>query len=209
MIVLYPIILSTSINLGIYSSVSIKMMVDTMDDEALWGTDDKEKTSKALLCMLGLGVGEIAGSIAFGRVMDKCPIKCTVLINILAATIGYGSLLLFGAFYEFSFPLAILMTTSWGVQDAGIVCLLQSMLGFQFESQTTPFSVYKFMQSLLIFVVFYIESLIETQTAYLVYFCICYALAILAWVVFYNFFDVMSKEDVQRMRFASSSIVTT
>ena len=128
MATLYPTMAFTAINLGIFASVFIKMMVDTMDDKTSWSSQDK--TSNALLCMLGLGCGEIIGSIAWGRITDMCSTKRTVLINTVATTIGYGCLILYGAIYEFSFPLGILMTFTWGVQDSGVNCLLNSILGF-------------------------------------------------------------------------------
>lgn len=125
---LYPTMVLSSITIGIYASVFIKMMVDSMDDRTSWSSQDK--TSNALLCMLGLGSGEILGSVAWGRITDKCELKQTILINAMAATIAFGCLILYGTIYEFSFPLGILMTFTWGVQDAGVNCLLSSILGF-------------------------------------------------------------------------------
>lgn len=77
-----------------------------------------------------MGVGEVLGSIAFGRITDKCSTKATCLLNALATTISYGLLVLLAALYEFSFVLAFLMTIMWGVHDAGTVCLVTCMLGF-------------------------------------------------------------------------------
>ena len=108
--------------------------------------------------MMGLGVGEIVGSLVFGPITDKYSTKTTSYINMVACTVGYAILILYGAIYDFSFYLGILMTFSLGVQDAGLNCLLNSLLGFQFESKTTPFSVYKFLQSLLIFMCVSVES---------------------------------------------------
>ena len=125
---LHLVILQTSINLGIYASVFINMMTDTMEDKTEW--DSNEKTSKALLCMLGLGAGSIVGWLFFGRITDKCSIKVTVLLNVIATTIAYGCLFLYTAIYKFSFPLAIAMTFTWGAQDAGATCLVNCMLGF-------------------------------------------------------------------------------
>ena len=94
------------------------MMTDTMDHETEW--DSEEKTSNALLCMLGLGVGEILGSLAFGRIIDKCSMNFTVLLNCLVVAVAFGFLILYGVQYKFSLPMALAMTTSWGVQDAGV-----------------------------------------------------------------------------------------
>ena len=96
------------------------------------------------------------------------------------------------------------MTTSFGVQDAGTQCILQSMLGFQFESQTTPFSVYKFVQSLLIFAVFCLESAIDTQESYIIYFSVSVIISISAWAVFLKCFKVLPKETIAEMRRESS-----
>ena len=113
MAVLYPCILTTALNISIYASVFVKMMVDTMADQT--GLTDQEKTSKALFGMLGLGVGEIFGSLVFGSVTDKCSLKTTVLLNMLALAIGYTFLIAFGVVYSFSMPLAVAMTFTWGV----------------------------------------------------------------------------------------------
>lgn len=79
MAMLYPLMLSSAINIGIFSSVFIKMMKDTMEEERTdW--DNTEKTSKALLCMIGLGFGEIFGSLAFGRIIDKFSLTGMVLL---------------------------------------------------------------------------------------------------------------------------------
>jgi len=53
-----------------------------------------------------------------------------VLINIIAVIVGFGFLILYTVLYNFSFPLALAMTLTWGFQDAGINCLLNSLLGF-------------------------------------------------------------------------------
>lgn len=140
---LYPLMAAAAINIGIFSSVFVRMLEDTMVDITKWS--DEEKTSNALLCMLGLGFGEISGSLVFGKVTDKLPPKTTIMINAITMTVGYGCLFLYAAIYDFSFYLGVLMTFAWGVQDSGMNCLLNSVLGFQFESKTTPFSVYKFL----------------------------------------------------------------
>ena len=65
--------------------------------------------------MLGLGTGEILGAMLFGRITDKCTTRQTVLANVIAATIAYFFLILYGAIYDFKFYLAVLMTFTWGV----------------------------------------------------------------------------------------------
>ena len=192
---LYPLMGAAAINIAIYSSVFVRMLVDTMDDITKW--DDAEKTSNALLCMLGLGAGEIIGSLVFGKVTDKLPFKTIIVINTITLTVGYGCLFLYGAVYDFSFYLGVLLTFAWGVQDSGMNCLLNSVLGFQFESKTIPFSVYKFLQSLLIFVFICIEVATKSQKSYLIYFFICYAVSMVAWLILATQFTFKTKEEVE------------
>lgn len=112
MAVLYPLITGTAINITILSSVFVQMMVDTMDDRTSWS--DQDKASNALLCILGFGIGEIVGSIIFGKVTDKSSPRITILVNIVALTVGYGFLVLYGTIYNFDFALGVLMTFFWG-----------------------------------------------------------------------------------------------
>ena len=72
-----------------------------MDERTEWTAT--EKTSRALLCMLGLAAGSILGWIIFGRITDKCSIKITVLINMLVTTTAYTALILYGAIYKFTY----------------------------------------------------------------------------------------------------------
>ena len=110
---LYPLIFSTALNLAILSSVFIKMMVATMDDRTDWS--DQDKDSNALLVMIALGVGEILGSLVFGKITDTFTTKNTIKVNMLACTVGYAFIILYGAIYDFKYYLGILMTFSWGV----------------------------------------------------------------------------------------------
>ena len=71
---------------------------------------------------------------------------------------------------------------------------MSSLLGFQFVSKTTPFSVYKFLQSLLIFVMTCIESVLDSQTSYVSYFAVCYAVSVISWIVLLKFFVFYSPE---------------
>ena len=60
--------------------------------------------------------------------------------------------------------------------------------------------MYKFLQSLLIFVSVSVESATDNQLSYLIYFACCYLIAISAWVILLRCFKVLSKEEVAQMR---------
>ena len=65
--------------------------------------------------MLGLGIGEIVGSLVFGRITDKCSTRVTVVSNVLALTFSYLSMIAYGVNYDFNVYLATLMTFTMGV----------------------------------------------------------------------------------------------
>ena len=125
---LYPSMALSAYNVGVYASIFIKIMVQSMEKRNEWSKQDK--TSYALLCMLGLGAGEILGALLFGAIMDKCLYKQTVFINMITLSISFAMMILYSVILDFSFTLACLMTLTWGIQDAGINCLLNSLLGF-------------------------------------------------------------------------------
>ena len=89
MAILYLAIASTACNDSVYGVIFVPMFISSMDDSV---GDANEKTSTALLAMLGLGAGEIIGAIAFGIITDKCTKRTTVLLNVLAVTVGFGFL---------------------------------------------------------------------------------------------------------------------
>ena len=109
MMTLYPTIIVSALNLGAYASTFINMMESTMDDP-----DSDNNTPNALLCMIGLGAGEIIGSMVFGRITDKMSYKQTIMINVVSLAVGGAFLILYASVYNFSFPLAIAMTITWG-----------------------------------------------------------------------------------------------
>ena len=119
--------ISGSINIAMFSSIFIRMMVDTMD-ETDW--NDKTKDANALLCMMGIGIGQVTGSLFFGRITDKLSFRKMIVTNIIVSTISYAVLILYCSFYKFNWYAAFLMTITWGFNDGGNKCFLCSFLGF-------------------------------------------------------------------------------
>ena len=112
MMTLYPTIALVSYNLSVYSAFFIKIMVQSMETKP-WTQQDK--TSNALLCMLGLGSGEILGSFLFGSIMDRLSYKQTIFVNILTLSISFAIMITYSVMLDFSYTFACIMTLSWGV----------------------------------------------------------------------------------------------
>ena len=62
------------------------------------------------------------------------------------------------------------MTFAWGLQDSSLCNFANCILAFEFESKVTPFSVYKFSQSLFTFAFMVIASKIDDQQKFYIYF---------------------------------------
>ena len=121
--------------------------------------------------------------------------QVTIAANMVAVVAGFGLALGYTIRYEYSLPFGFFMTFFWGIQDGGLNCLINCVLGFQFDSKITPYSVNKFAQSLLIFMVISGESLLKTRDDYLFYFIFELAFCILSWLAF-NFFFTFRKTGV-------------
>ena len=62
----------------------------------------------------------------------------------LSAVAGFTLVISYTVHYKFTLIFGFLMTFFWGISDGGLNTLINSMLGFQFDSKTAPFSVNKF-----------------------------------------------------------------
>jgi len=142
-----------------------------------------------MLAMACVGVGEILGSAVFGRIQDKQTIKVVVLSNLVFLLIAFTIMLAFHSDSGFNFWLACLMTLSWGFQDAGNSCCIYCMLGFQFDSKSTPFSVFCLTQSLSLIVFSTLQGMIASHAHYHYYFATGAVVSLFAWVTFLSKFE--------------------
>ena len=94
--------------------------------------------------MVGLGVGEIVGAMLFGKIGDNFSMKVTIAANMFSVVCAFSITLGYIIRYRYSLPFGFFMTFFWGIQDGGLNTLINCILGFQFDSKTTPFSVNKF-----------------------------------------------------------------
>ena len=63
-----------------------------------------------------------------------------------------------------------------------------------------------FVKNIFVFIIICIESFIETQEAYVIYFIICFTISIISWILFIKYFKVMNKEAVEEMRLSYSGL---
>ena len=66
MLFVIPLIIQTAFNVAIQASVFLNMVEDTMPTEGSWNQSKRDKYG--LLALVGIGVGEVAGAILYGRI---------------------------------------------------------------------------------------------------------------------------------------------
>lgn len=94
---LYPLFCVASMNLAIFASTFVPLLQDTMVKPSQKSWDEDTRTSKAILTMVGLGIGEILGALIFGKATDILSKPKIVGANLLAFTISF----IFMALYTF------------------------------------------------------------------------------------------------------------
>ncbi len=157
----------TGISIAYFSGNLIEMLEFHAPDD---GPDPaKTKHFWALLAMVLFGVGEILGSFFIGFFIDKIGSKLTVFINLAIIAIMGGVTLGYILVEKWN-VLAWFMCFFWGFQDSAINTHCQEILGFEFDDNYTPFSMFNIWQCLLVVIFQFIESTFEDNTKlYMIY----------------------------------------
>ena len=118
MLYIMPLILWTAMSQAAFSGSFVPLMNATMEiDYPDW--NDNKKLSMSLFAMIPLGVGEIIGSLAMGKVSDKYGPKTTVIIVLILTLTAF--VVLFATIVNYRFnALTFVMTFMWGIQDASV-----------------------------------------------------------------------------------------
>jgi len=147
-----PLIIWSAWSLNIFAGVFIILMTRCMkashpdcniDPPAPDCWDDDKRNETALFTMTLLGAGEILGGGLLGWVRDKTGNRVAIITEIFLCMIGFACVMILNNQNDFG-PLAYIMTFMWGIQDSGLNCLINCILGFEFDSKIAPFCVYKF-----------------------------------------------------------------
>lgn len=91
--------------------------------------------------MVLFGLGEVLGCFFIGAFIDKLGSKFAVFVNIIIILAMSG--VTFGFIHVFEFnALAWIMCFLWGFQDSAVNTHTQEILGFEFDDNYTPFSLF-------------------------------------------------------------------
>lgn len=61
------------------------------------------------------------------------------------------------------------MTFIWGFADSGVNTHISEILGFEFDNNVEPYSIFNLVQSFSVFIILIIEAFIKTRTHYFVF----------------------------------------
>jgi len=91
-----------------------------------------------------LGAGELTGGLIVGQIRDRLGNKAAALSVIGLTLPAFAMIITVNATNAYN-STSWLMCGIWGIMDSGLNKFLYCILGFEFESQTTPFSLLQFL----------------------------------------------------------------
>lgn len=115
---LHPLWFWTSISNSVFASVFIPFLTQMMDATPAcesWTDDMKDKHS--LLAMVGVGLGEIIGALAYGYIEDRYHSKVAAIVSCVMCSLATGLSLYMSIDFQFIFWLACIMSVLWGIED--------------------------------------------------------------------------------------------
>jgi len=115
-----------------------------------------------MLCMVPLGIGEMIGGPIIGFITDKYNAKKAVFAILIMVVMTSGTSVAFLVVNEFNY-LAYMMPLMWGVLDSAINTHIILMLGFEFDTNSEPFSVFTLIEALSVFVFSVLNTWIDTH----------------------------------------------
>jgi predicted MFS family arabinose efflux permease len=104
-----------------------------------------------MFAMVAFGFGEIFGGLIIGQIVDRKNSKVASLFNLgfvaftTVLTIIYLSIRQYNLFVFF-------MAFMWGFEDGAVNTHCLEMLGFEFEDNTIPFSIFSLFEAMAVFV---------------------------------------------------------
>jgi MFS family permease len=109
------------------------------------------------------GLGEILGAFFIGFFIDKIGSKLSTFINLTIIAIMGGITLSYIIGEKWN-VLAWFMCFFWGFQDSAINTHCQEILGFEFDDNYTPFSLFNIWQCMMVVIFQLIESQFKDNT---------------------------------------------
>ena len=107
------------------------VMIDAMKGNpstAIWLEATQRKN--CLLALVGSGFGQIVGAVFIGYVQDNFPNRITSFVCFVLSSFAISFTLIFVRVNSFSLVFGFALCFFWGLQDGGMNCFLNCILGF-------------------------------------------------------------------------------
>jgi len=121
-----PIIFFAGISMAVYAGLLIPMLARSMGPNV----SDADKTSRACFAMIGIGGGEIIGSLVNGKLNDMLGIKRYLYVCYAQCFVAFVFLFWYNTVDCFTMPFAVISMFWWGAQDAAITNFFLCIVGF-------------------------------------------------------------------------------
>ena len=161
-LIIAPQLFWTGISIAFFSGNLMEVIQATVDGS------QEQKFEHANYAFILFGLGEILGCFFIGYIVDKFGSRPATYANIVIMAVMAGVTTLYCIVYQYGF-LAFLMCFLWGFQDSAINTHSQEILGFEFNNNSEPFSVYNILQCLACSIFQIFQIWINTQTEYIIY----------------------------------------
>ncbi|CDW83344.1 major facilitator superfamily protein [Stylonychia lemnae] len=190
--VLIPYIMWSGVSLSIYTGLLVEIIAGTIQSDS-----EDQQMMKSLFAMVSLGIGEIVGGFYVGQIIDKFGSKTASISNI--ALVGMQTIVVLAFIYNNKFSLMVfVMTFIWGFADSGVNTHLTEILGFEFENNSEPYSVFNLVQSFTVFLFMIIMAFVKSRFEFYAFISITGTLGILICYYSLKFDYKNEKLDVLR-----------
>ena len=103
---------------------------------------EEKRMAYCLFVFVIIGVSEVLGGQILGVIRDRTSNRLANILLIILTCIAVAFLLIFTLQKEWSYVIYFLLFF-WGFQDSSLNVMMNTILGFEFDSKTVPFGVYK------------------------------------------------------------------
>ena len=133
-----PQLFWSGVSIAFFSGNLVEIMGATIDG------DDHLKFKHSNLAMVLFGIGEILGCFVIGYIVDRFGSRVASVMNIVIMISMTLVTVIYCVVWQFSW-VAHLMCFLWGFQDSALNTHSGEILGFEFDNNSEPFSVYNIL----------------------------------------------------------------
>jgi predicted MFS family arabinose efflux permease len=151
-----PQLLWIGISIAIYTGILVPMITLSLKDHP----DINTRFEKSMYAMVSFGFGEIVGGLLIGQVVDRKGSKPAALVNMGLVFVTVLLTVIYLQDPEYN-AFVFLMAFMWGVEDGSVNTHCLEMLGFEFEDNTLPFSIFSMFEAIAVFIFQLIQSLVN------------------------------------------------